>query len=432
MANILDDRKKKLFKELLFNIVKEQKLNTDFKKYLKEDLFLEQYSDLFKNISDKFTNDERISEQFINENYGILLEKSDKTQTEIIEQINNIYMSESLNREMGIFQKDKTNNFMKAYNKLTQAMNLLKLKMEKVSYLSLSNEEALEQIFEKMVDGSNAIEFGMKGIDDLKPEKGQVVAFLGATGSGKSVVLQKLHALVMSKYKVAHFSLELSELSVMKRLIGALGWFPSKSLDLIEPSRSRQIIKKFRDYSNKYEQLIITVEKGKVDLAKIEKILSQEKPDIVFIDYVQKINEEFDPNSSKATVTQTLNEFAVKYNVLIIIAIQTNDAGRNIKDNDKDPHADVPHLTHIARMKSIADDCTFVVGVASKKRLINKEQSEIKFITRKHRNDFWCNFTYHANINIGQWELAGEVDTNIAESDKQQARDMIASWEFTD
>jgi len=400
-VSLKQEKKVRLFKELIGKILVDESIDASFSKYLNENHFLGDYNDLFKNIFSKVHEQKEISEQFLVETYGIIPINSDKNQHEIIEQLDDIYFEESLNDAHRKFEEEKANGINGAYKKFVDRINQIKLKLEKVSLLSLHDEDSLEKIYQKMTDETNKITFGMDGFDDLVPERGQLVAFLGGTGSGKSIVLQKLTASALEKnYKVCHFSLELSEVLFMKRLISALGWFPYKNLISASWYQFRDFIRKFRDFNS---PKIVTIEKGRVNVAKVEKVVQIEKPDVVFIDYIQIMNEDFDPMSSKASVSQQLNELAIKYNCLVVIGIQTNDEGRRVSTNDKGDG--LPELGHIKKMKAIADDCTFVVSLASERSVADPRFSNLKFKTRKHRNDFFVNFTYRSNLNIGKWEL---------------------------
>lgn len=409
--NTLEEKKITLFKQMIYKVIEEQNLNNDFKSLISERDFLSKYYDVFQNISKKTAERESISEEFINEQFGIVSEYTEKSQLEISEQLHDLYATHSMNKEMTKFQMDRNKGFMFAYSKFTSALNLLKLKLEKISFFSVKNDpHELKDVIDSFTDTTNIIHLDLEGFDDLILEKGTVVGFLASTGSGKSAVVQFLHAKMVDKYKVAHFSLELSKKLLMKRMIGSLGIYPMKELNNITTSEKEKIYRRFSKFQK--DQLFITVQHGKINLDKIEKVIIQEEPEVVIIDYVQKLNEKFDPNSSEATVTQILNEFAVKYNVLIIITIQTNDSGRDIKSKDENELDDIPTASHIARMKSIADDLTTLVALKSKKRMSKQNLTEFTFVTRKTRNDNYCSFSYLADVNIGEWELYGSVDMN--------------------
>ncbi len=426
--NLQTEKKNNLFKQLISKAVREQRLHPDFKKLMNESVFLDKYREIFQNLIDKFKNDEIVTESFIVEHFGIVPQNVEKTQLEIVEQIDEIFFSEKFNDGIKTYQEESSTGFKFAYKKLVDSMNHIRTKLEKIFSLSLWDEDALESIYNKMTDGSNLIQFGMEGFDELRPERGQLVGFLGGTGSGKSIVLQRLNAMAIKKnYKCVHFTLELNEVLFLKRLISALGWYSFKMMEFMTWEQFKQIIKRFKRHA---KQTIVSVEKGRVNLAKIEKVILQEKPDIVFIDYIQLINEDFDPMSSKASVSQLLNELAIRYNCLIVVAIQTNDAGRGEETGskyDEKKKDEPPFLTHIKKMKGLADDMTFVVAVKMKKCEYDFKLSIMDFVTRKHRNDFWTTFQYKNNLNTGDWELQN-CESKQAPIDPKEADELFESF----
>jgi archaellum biogenesis ATPase FlaH len=383
-----------LLEQLITKVVKEKFYDPFVKDILIKEFTPAVHENALRHLIDSLNQKKHISQEYLVEHFGILPNETPKAQHEIVEQLKSIFHTQELNKYIADYQEAISRKDELALSELTRKITRLNIKAQKSKPIETDDSDAMMSILDEITDTSAFIKTGLEGFDALKMERGMLVGVLGSTGDGKSIILQKINAMMLKQgYKCNHFTIELTSKLFLKRLIPAFGdWCTYDRLETLSYRLKKELVEKFSMFK---PMRIVTVQGGRVSVATIEKNIQETKPDVVFIDYCQLLNEDF--NAQKGCdVASRLHQLAVMYNCLIVMALQTNNEGR-ITDEP-------PQLEHIKRVKELADDCDIVLSLKGSK-LATKSEMQFKIVTRKHRNGLDTEMIYHANLNNGKWIL---------------------------
>lgn len=391
-------------RQLITKVVEDGIIESDVKTFLKDTEFFETYAIIGKFIIDKVTKHENIpSIEYLEKSYRFIPSDTTMSQKELGDILRQIYIKENTTKEWQKYQESFGLGILDGYKKFIDKMQKLFMKIEPLKLSSSQDEEEIIKDLEDIQDETGRIFFGLEGIDDYEMQKGHLIGFLGGTGSGKSYLLQKLTAMgVLADYKCLHFCLELQRKVFWKRFFTAIGWI--KDSDFRKVNKDGTFFlngeKKrfFAEKLSKYKFFLSTLDKegAEVDLAKIEKAIQVTQPEIVFIDHIQHISGNWNPLESD--IAQKLSQFAIIYNCLIIVSVQTNDEG----SSSPTP----PEFKHIEKCKNIKNPCDLFVGLKGLPMAL-ENQMKIEFITRKSRHGKWLKFNYWCNVDTGSWTFQG-------------------------
>lgn len=407
----MKDNKQLFLEQLTTKIVEENRYDSQLKDFLEIDFLGTNFFYLFNHIIETFRKREKISKEFLSENYGYVDSKTSKSQAEIVIQLKEMFYEFRHNLLLQKYSEDRRNGKKNAFENHVKSLQKLNGNMAQVSYLSTHDEDAMINVFQSISNKNKIILSGNQIFDGLEPEKGQLIGVLGSTGDGKSVIIQAWHAYCAKRnYKIAHFTMELSDDLFIKRIVSALGLVPFTQIPSLNYNQQVALSRKMATEYKKMD--IVTLGHGRVTLSKVEKILQQNlhnntPVDVLFVDYVQLLKEDFNPMTSE--VSKGLKELAQLYNVLIVMGIQTNNDGRVTEEAKKskeakgiDPNTP-PDIDHIKFVKGIADDCDVIIALRGISMSGKPNFRRFKIVTRKHRNGIKLTAEVEVDLNRGKW-----------------------------
>lgn len=391
-------------RQLITKVVQDGVINPDIKVFLKDKDFFETYAIIGNHILKKVAQREDIpSIEYLEKSYRFIPKDSTMTQQELGDILKQIYIKEHTTLEWQKYQDSFGMGILDGYRKFIDKMQKLFMKIEPLKLSSSQDEDEIIQDLEDIQDEKDRIYFGLEGIDDYENMRGHLIGFLGGTGSGKSYFLQKLTAMgVLAEYNCLHFCLELQRKVFWRRFFTAIGWIKDSDFRRMNSDGTfflnREKKRYFAEKLSKYKFHLSTLDKegSEVDLAKIEKAIQVTKPDVVFIDHVQHIEGNWNPMESD--IAQKLSQFAIIYNCLIIMSVQTNDEGSNLPTP--------PEFKHIEKCKNIKNPCDLFVGLKGLP-MSQANTMRIEFVTRKSRHGKWLKFIYWCNVDTGVWTFQG-------------------------
>jgi KaiC/GvpD/RAD55 family RecA-like ATPase len=420
MENIVTSKGKKeeLYDQLISKIIESNYIEPTVKDVIIDEFTPTMANYALKHILKTVYDGQKITKKFMMETYQFAPVKTEKEQHEIVIQLRELYKGERLNFYLKQYSEDLQKAVPNAFDRYCSRITKLNVNMQPLKILSTHDRNAMMEVLDDITNDTYSMTSGMQGFDALQWEKGQLVGILGSTGDGKSIILQKLTAEFLKKgMKVDHYTVELTDKLFSQRVIAALGWFAYNELKNLTYTQKAMILDKLEKL---HPMNIYSLKYGTININKIEKVLQQSQADVVFIDYCQLLQEEFNA-ATGCTVSQRLHELAVRYNCLIIMGLQTNNDGRNVEEP--------PELGHIKRVKELADDCDIVIALRGTKLATGQHEMMFKIVTRKHRNGVNLEAIYKANLNAGNWRmkrlivnnvsLLDEADPEITRSDKK-------------
>jgi replicative DNA helicase len=171
--------------------------------------------------------------------------------------------------------------------------------------------------------------------------RGELAAFLGSSGAGKSLLLVKASARnILRGKKVLYISLEMDEDKLAKRFDAIL------SNDNIRTLLDRKdfVLSALKDHikgeEDKRRLIIKQFPAGTVDVQTIKAYLSQLnlhgwQPDMICVDYVGEFKDEegIKTYESRQRIVRDMRGMAVEYNVAIFTAMQANRRSKEDTDN---------------------------------------------------------------------------------------------------
>lgn len=410
--------KKQLIKQAITKIVQDKEVNANIKSLLLNQEYNSELSVIASEVIERISSKDIDipSFEYLETKYQFLPNKTAYTQKDLYELLKQNFLQENI-----------TTRFYKTMQSRHSFTDTKKLKeffdtcsnsisdLEDIKMASFGDSERMEQALKRIRDKSNMVYFGkMSPFNYAQIRTSQLIGILGASGNGKSMTLQKLHA--ESKNDVVlHFSLELNELDFLKRILLCLGWTNEERLEYLSDSELFYLKKRLSETFPDWHYLTLDTDSSSINLAKIEKMIKYYKfryPNRVikvFIDYVQLLEENWDANTCR--VNKYLHDFAVRYDCCIIIGLQGNDEATKYEYP--------PELSHIAFVKSLKNDCDIII---SQKATTLEEQPNITFFeyrTKKHRNGKSVNFTYEVD-----YEKESEDNWTLKKSNMRASRNI--------
>jgi len=232
------------------------------------------------------------------------------------------------------------------------------------------------QTFEKALEtgGKNIkiVKTGIKVIDKSIGgfKGGELISIGGRTGQGKSFMLISMAInIFLEDYKVLFFSLEMPESLVIERIIGNLAEIDTQKLRvlMVTEEEKKRIIEVMKVIKN---SKFILDDRGDMRMTEIHKIIKRTKPDIVFIDYVQrlmKMTREDTIASELENICNTLKTYAKEFNVPIVLASQLG----------RDAEKEGPSLRHLKWSGGIEEssDCVIIIWREDEKMYIDCQKN---------------------------------------------------------
>lgn len=205
-------------------------------------------------------------------------------------------------------------------------------------YDRMEKQAADKEVF---VTGFDSIDSPEKGLSAGGICRGEIAAFMGMPGTGKSILLVKTAAQNVARgKKVLYLSLEMDQDKIARRFDAMMGLYNIRTLT----EQKTEVIAALRDYvkgeEDKRRLIIKQFPAGTVDVSTIRAYLAQLalqgwKPDMMCVDYVGEFKD--DPNvktyESRQRIVRDLRGMATEENMAIFTAMQPNRGGREAQDN---------------------------------------------------------------------------------------------------
>ena len=213
--------------------------------------------------------------------------------------------------------------------------------------------ELLDLVVQKIKNQSETeFKSGFIDLDEIlsNVEKGQIIVIGGRPAMGKTAfALAYCINLLKENKKVLYFSLETTKKGIMKRFLLLKSKIKSEFFIKIKDDFKK--IEKAKEFFADKE--LILEDKCSITTEEIEEIINKNKPDVVFIDYVQIIKMPKAPNLTEATnlAIQELKEIAVRTNTLIFLL---SGLSRNV-ENRYDKHPMLSDLRNGSHLEEISD-----------------------------------------------------------------------------
>jgi replicative DNA helicase len=177
-----------------------------------------------------------------------------------------------------------------------------------------TNQQHIQELLADRFEGKlKGIPIGIKELDEKIDgyKGGEVWVIGGYSSSGKTSFALQL-VMRLQTVPVWYFSLEMPVKSIQNRLLHFYeleGWETGEAADLVA-----------------YKNLTIFDDKRTVDEIKMEYLFAENKPKVIFIDYIGIINNEGKSEYERITnITRELQEFALENDVCIVELSQINE-----------------------------------------------------------------------------------------------------------
>lgn len=408
-VNVMQDgEKQEYLKALATQMIKDRDIRPSVKHFLKDSEFLGSfYQELFNEISRRFESDDIPTLEYLKTRYKINTVDLNMSQADIGELLKVILLKEKVTKELLPHVNNLDNLKSYQFIELLSKIQTRVIDMEEVDMVSFADKSIINGTLKGVQSKKSDIRFkNLVHYNYLDMKLGYLVGILAGSGSFKSNVLAKLHTELEDEI-VLHFSLEESKEAFLKRMLISLNWITSAQFDVITDGQINYLTEKLAKLYPHWYFLTLDSSKTKIDVHKIEKMIKYYKAKykaeginkkmVVFIDYVQLLEDKrnFDPVSCR--INQELKALATKYSVLIIEGIQGND------DASKSEYP--AELSHIGRVKSLKNDCDIILG----QKLVAFENEPHKPIlwvrTLKHRHGKPAEFKYQIDYSSRDKEL---------------------------
>ena len=412
-ANPTLDKKNKLLRMMVTKVVNDGEIKPELKAFFGKQSFLADYYPICHNVHLRFEDNNAPSLTYMKEKYSFIPEATDMNQRDISELLKEVFIQESITMKMlkdiGSF---KNSDIGKLKQFLQEADDIL-VEMENVQMCSFSDTERMTKVFDRIKDRSDIVTFGnLEAFNRLEMRKKQLVGILAASGCGKSLVLEKLHAVSVNDI-VLHFSLELPEDLFIRRIIVALGWVSDDRIEYISKKQIMYYVQKLKDEFPYWHYTCVDTDSAIMNVNKIEKMIKYYKSKYakeiasgkvfkVFIDYLQILDEQLDPMNCR--IADNLHKIAAKNDVCIIVGLQANDEASKYGKP-----AETSHISFVKSLKNGFDIIQSFYGV----NVIGEDGLTKMFSsTKKHRNGKFTEFVYdidHHKADKNNWLLASTL-----------------------
>lgn len=246
-----------------------------------------------------------------------------------------------------ILEKNPNNKWTKIESLFREA-----LMTDRSFDLGLDYFQTVEERYERMEKMDKNKEVFITGFESIdRPDlglasgglgRGEIGAFMGMAGSGKSLALCKASVvnLVRGK-KVLYISLEMDQDKIARRFDSMLSREPIREL----MDRKNLVINALTERAKKFEDKRLLIIKqfpaGTADMHTIRAYMAQLglhgfKPDLLCVDYVGEFKD--DPKmkiyESRQNIVRDLRGFGVEENHCTFTALQSNRSGRQIQEQN--------------------------------------------------------------------------------------------------
>jgi replicative DNA helicase len=343
---------------------------------------------------------------YIVKKYGLESYETEFTFTDLIEELNGYYVKEKITKIVETAIKDIKNtdgDFLNILDKVNSEFNVARGVITKTSTVEITKD--VDRLVEEYVESSKGGQIFKSGFEKLDEtvrfRAGQVALVVAFTGMGKTTFMTKwMHNCINFGVPSMFFALEMSSGELTNRLIVLNGDHTFSDLynGRVSPEDYRKAVEKITTQTT----IVTRQSESKVDLKTIERLIVENRPKIIFIDYLSLVEEDLSWNSD-VSVTATLKRLAQQYNILIVVAQQAST-------NDNTGKGDVPEITNIRANRGIAFDMDCVICIASARYETNENALKMKIEVKKARNSGMPQMAYRIEQQTGQWsEVSDEV-----------------------
>ena len=404
-------KKNKLISQVITKAVEEKELNPTVASFLSKPQFMGDNWSMAEDVIKRFKDNSPPSIEYLNEKWLFQPSETTMNQFDLASLLKDDYIKENFNRTL--FNKIKSLKSSRAdIKELTQLIDELRdtlVEVQDVRMASFEDSDKNKQLFNDIKSNLGLIKFKtMKPFNYLEFRLQELEGLMAGSGSGKSLVLEKLQTdLDPDDYVVLHFSLEFPQKLYFKRIVSLLGWVSFSQFDKLNDFQIDELSRKLsREYPNWYYTCLDTDKSSAFNVHKIESLIKyyrnkygETKPIIVMVDYVQLLDENFDPQSCR--VNRDLHSIAVKYNCCIIETIQCND--------DASKYDYPPELSMMGFVKSLKNDCDIIQSFKGIEIEGSPEKMIILSKTKKHRNGKHLAFNYEIDFNDNSWTCSSDL-----------------------
>ncbi len=400
-------KKDSLIRNMVTKVIEEGNIESSLKTFFYKKDFLGNFYPMIYDLNKRFAENSIPSLQFMKTKHKLLPEYSDLTQHDISELLKEIFIQEMFTVEYLKNTASIKSGNIPDLKKFLEYCSSLLVEIENVQMCSFADQDDIERTLNQIRDRSDIQTFGnLKAFNALEMRNKQLVAILAASGSGKSLVLEKLHAESKDDI-VLHFSLELPKSLFLRRIFVALGWIPDDQIEFISDEQVRYYSRKMAKEFPTWHYTCLDTESSIINCSKVEKMIKyyrskygNDKGIKVIIDYAQLLEENFDALTCR--VNKHLHDIAVKTNSLIIEGLQAND------EASKYEHP--AETSMISFVKSLKNDCDIIQSFKGMNLEEESHKTMLVSKTKKHRMGKSVNFTYmidhnHTEPSEDNWKL---------------------------
>lgn len=252
--------------------------------------------------------------------------------------------------------------------------------IHKIESMSIKNNtgcKTADEIRELVTTNNKTIPFRLERLSNrMKLQEHDLMVISARTGIGKSGFALNLLEDMSKTHKCILFNLEMSEVSVYKRLISIMSSVP---MDMLSNPKTDYQIKVIEDCIQELSKRKLKIISTSQTIQSIRRTIINEQRDehlIVFIDYVGLISSVEKHKSLYELVTSVVKELrgiSMSYNCTIILLAQINRSG---EDN--------PRLSDLKESGELEQSATQVIILDGEET--NEDEQDITLYLAKHRD----------------------------------------------
>ena len=237
--------------------------------------------------------------------------------------------------------------------------------------------KSVEEIKELVITNNKTIPFRLEKLSNrVRLQEHDLMVISARTGIGKSGFALNLLEDLSKRHKCILFNLEMSEVSVYKRLISIMTSVPMDMLASPKTDYQKQVIEESIEELSKRKLKIIST--GQTIQSIRRTIINEQREEhlIVFIDYVGLINSVEKHKSLyelTTSVVKELRSISMTYNCTIILLAQINRSG---EDN--------PKISDLKESGELEQSATQVIILNGEET--NADEQNIELTLAKHRD----------------------------------------------
>ena len=237
--------------------------------------------------------------------------------------------------------------------------------------------KSVEEIKELVITNNKTIPFRLEKLSNrVRLQEHDLMVISARTGIGKSGFALNLLEDLSKRHKCILFNLEMSEVSVYKRLISIMTSVPMDMLAAPKTDYQKQVIEESIEELSKRKLKIIST--GQTIQSIRRTIINEQREEhlIVFIDYVGLINSVEKHKSLyelTTSVVKELRSISMTYNCTIILLAQINRSG---EDN--------PKISDLKESGELEQSATQVIILNGEET--NADEQNIELTLAKHRD----------------------------------------------